>query len=383
MNNHPVINIFLNKYQGLYKNLPNKTHIILLPESQTLLNVNINLEFIKRHLFYKGPSKDIYINLLDECIEIDSKNIYTSYGFEENKICEIIKIETNANYKFFKVIFINVPLNVQDNEENNFFSYYDIGENKERVNHFYNDSNNYKNDLNIFFNTNIKCKEFFYSQLNEFKHTYIIVKGYENFIGKKILNIVDDTLTYQNNTNQKLNDKDIKISLIKFTYASLYKHIWKNLLKNYENIEYKIQHKMAYLRKDISAFLKKVQLENISFFHIKVISFHIKQIEKYRDPINKIHILDNISKIICEVVSAENNNLKEQNIAIYDINSDTLISVLVAAISFGEIQNLISHSLHLHMYIDNLSTSEKIDKLSYIFTIFHSAIMYLCDVKNI
>ncbi|KNC37550.1 hypothetical protein PFLG_02613, partial [Plasmodium falciparum RAJ116] len=106
-------------------------------------------------------------------------------------------------------------------------------------------------------------------------------------------------------------------------------------------------------------------------------------IEKYRDPINKIHILDNISKIICEVVSAENNNLKEQNIAIYDINSDTLISVLVAAISFGEIQNLISHSLHLHMYIDNLSTSEKIDKLSYIFTIFHSAIMYLCDVKNI
>ncbi|KAI4838508.1 VPS9 domain-containing protein [Plasmodium brasilianum] len=383
MRSHPVINILLNKYKNLYNKLSKNSHIILLPEVKTLMNVQIDLDFIKKHIFCKSHLKDIYINLFDQCIESDTKFVYTSYGFEENRICEIIKIETNSNYNFLKIIFINIPVEGEWGVqwEENVSLHYHLSNNPNENSS--KDLIKYKNDLTLFFNKNGNCRQFLYSKLSHFIYTYIIVKGYENCIGKKIITIVDDTLKLQNNANEKLFGKDIKTSLIKYTYSYLYSIIWKQLIKYYEKIESKIQEKMNYLRKDLNCFLKKLGLENVSLFHVETLSFHIKQIEKCNNPIDKIIILDNISKIICEIISCTNQNLKKQNLAIYDINSDSLIAILVAAISYGQVQNIISHSIHLHMYIDNLKASEKIDKLSFIFTIFHTSIIYLCDIKDV
>ncbi|CRH00263.1 conserved Plasmodium protein, unknown function [Plasmodium relictum] len=376
MNNHPVISILFNKYKDIYNKLPNNLHIILLPEAKTLLNTNIDIDFIKKHIFYKCHLKNIYINLLDQCIEIDSKYVNTGYGFEENRKCEIIKEEINSNYKFLKVIFISLPLE-GEYEKNLSINYINNNENDIST-------SDYKNDVTFFFNKNSICREFLYSQILDFAYSYIIVTGYENFIGKKILSIVDDTLKLQNSENEKFFSTDIKIPLIKYVYSYLYKIIWKHLIKNYEKIEYSIQKKMNTLRNNIIAFLKKSNLENFSLFHVETISFHLKQIEKCINPIDKIYILDNISNIICEIISKKNINLKKKNyLEIYDINSDNLISILAASIAYSQIQNIISHSIHLHMYIDNLSTSEKIDKLSFIFTIFHSSVIYLCDMNDL
>ncbi|SCM00455.1 VPS9 domain-containing protein, putative [Plasmodium chabaudi chabaudi] len=368
---HPVLNILINKYKDLYDMLSCKTHIILLPESKMLLNADINVEFIKKCIFLKSHLKNIYVNLCDQCIEIDTKCVYTNYGYEENRICDIIKIETNPNYNFFKIIFINIPLEGDKYED-------DFSTNSMSYN---NNSSKYKNEINLFFHKNQTSKEYLHAQLSQFVCSYIIVKGYENYIGKKIVNIVDQTLKLQSNSNDRISGKDIKNMLIKYTYSYLYDFIWKQLIKNYQNIELKIQNKIEYLRKDINGFLEDVNLKHINMFHIEALSFHVKQIEKCVDPYDKIVILDNISQLICEIISSTNHDLKKQKIAIYDINSDSLISIIVAAISYGQIKNIISHSIHLHMYIENLNDSEKIDKLSFIFTIFHSSIMYLCDMK--
>ncbi|VWU49659.1 VPS9 domain-containing protein, putative [Hepatocystis sp. ex Piliocolobus tephrosceles] len=371
-NHHPVLNILLSKYKTFHNKLSNRKHIILLPEAKTLLNINIDINFIKKYIFLKSPLKNIYVNLVDQCIEIDSKFIYTDYGFEISRICEIIKIDTNFNYNFLKIIFINIPLE-GDYEGNDTLLNYneDIGQ----------DFLESQNDLNLFFNNNQKCNEFLYLQILQFINSYIIVKGCESYIGKKIATIIDDTLKLQNNTNEKLFKNDIRLSLIKYTYSHLYNIIWKKLSKNYKNMELKIQEKMRYIKKNINTFLNKFSIDYISLLNIETISFHIKQIEKCINPIDKINILDNVSKIICEIILCTNQDLKQRNLSIYDITSDTLISIFVAAISYGQIQNIISHSIHLHMYIDNLTVSEKIDKLSFIFTIFHSSIIYLCDVK--
>ncbi|SBT77271.1 conserved Plasmodium protein, unknown function [Plasmodium ovale] len=393
-NHHPVLNILLSKYRSFHNKLSSKTHILLLPEAKSLLNISIDLNFIKKNIFFKSHLEKIYINLCDQCIEMDTKFIYTNYGFEQNRMCEIVKVENNSNYNFVKIIFINMPLEGKY-EENISASYLSNNKNGtfegkngtfEGKNGVFEGKNGVfegKNDLTLFFNKNSICREFLYEQLLQFTYSYIIIKGYENCIGKKIVSIVDDTLKLQNNVNEKLFGNSIKISLIKYTYSYLYNIIWKQLIKNYEKIEYKIQEKMNYLRKDISAFLIKFGLGYISLFHVETLSFHIKQIEKCINPIDKIDILDNISKIICEIITCTNEDLKKKNLAIYDINSDSLIAILVASISYGQIQNVVSHSIHLHMYIDNLKVSEKIDKLSFIFTIFHSSIIYLCDMKNV
>ncbi|GAB66665.1 hypothetical protein PCYB_094490 [Plasmodium cynomolgi strain B] len=395
---HPVLSILGSKYKPFHENLSSRTHIILLPEAKTLVNISIDIDFMKKHICCKSHLKNVYINLAGQSIEMDAKYVCTGYGFEESRICEILKIETNANYRFLKIIFINIPLEggYQDsalvsyiNDEGgqagglaDGLTYGQAGHQLSNPSGGQPNSMQCKHDVTLFFNKNGNCREFLYSQLLQFSHSYIIVKGFENCIGKKIINMVEDTLKLQSNANEKTFKSDMKMPLIKYTYSYLYNIIWKELTKNYQQIEYRIQEKMNYLRKDISGFLKKLNLGNISLFHVETTAFHIKQIEKCNNPIDKIYILDNISKIICEIISFTNQNLKKQNLAIYEINSDSLISILVAAISFGQIQNIISHSIHLHMYIDNLKGSEKIDKLSFVFTIFHSSIIYLCDMKE-
>ncbi|ANQ08214.1 Uncharacterized protein PCOAH_00027290 [Plasmodium coatneyi] len=391
---HPVLSILGSKYKPFHENLSNRTHIILLPEAKTLVNISIDIDFMKKHICYKSHLKNVYINLAGQSIEIDAKCVCTGYGFEESRICEILKIETNANYRFLKIIFINIPLEggYQDSESASYINdevgQTDIQTHKQEDNHFSNpawgepNAIQWKHDVTLFFKQNGNCCKCLHTQLLQFSHSYIIVKGFENCIGKKISNMVEDTLKLQSTANERTFKSDIRMPLIKYTYSYLYNIIWKQLTKNYQQIEHRVQEKMNYVRKDISGFLKKLNLGNISMFHVETTAFHIKQIEKCNNPIDKIYILDNISKIICEIISCTNQNLKKQNLKIYDINSDSLISILVAAISFGQIKNIISHSIHLHMYIDNLKASEKIDKLSFVFTIFHSSIIYLCDMKE-
>ncbi|EUD67240.1 hypothetical protein C922_02390 [Plasmodium inui San Antonio 1] len=391
---HPVLSILGSKYKPFHENLSSRTHIILLPEANTLVNIRIDIDFMKRHICCKSHLKNVYINLAGQSIEMDAKYVCTGYGFEENRICEILKIETNANYRFLKIIFINIPLGggYDDSARVSYINDEDgpaDGQADGQVNHQFSNpaggqpnAMKCKHEVTQFFNKNGNCREFLYTQLLQFSHSYIIVKGFENCIGKKIINMVEDTLKLQSNANEKTFKSDIKMPLIKYIYSYLYNIIWKELTKNCQQIEHRVQEKMNYLRKDISGFLKKLNLGSISLFQVETTAFHVKQIEKCNNPIDKIYILDNISKIICEIISCTNENLKRQNLAIYDINSDSLISILVAAISFGQIQNIISHSIHLHMYIDNLKASEKIDKLSFVFTIFHSSIIYLCDMKE-
>ncbi|CAA9988415.1 conserved Plasmodium protein, unknown function [Plasmodium knowlesi strain H] len=391
---HPVLSILGSKYKSFHENLSNRTHIILLPEAKTLVNISIDIDFLKKHICYKSHLKNVYINLSGQSIEIDGKYVCTGYGFEESRICEILKIETNANYRFLKIIFINIPLEggYQDSESMSYINDEDgkaDGEVDGQKDHQFRNPSwgkpnamQWKHDVTLFFKQNENCREFLYTQLWQFSHSYIIVKGFENCIGKKIINMVDDTLKLQIQVNESTLKSDIRMPLMKYTYSYLYNIIWKQLTKNYQQIENKVQEKMNYVRKDISGFLKKLNLRNISMFHVETTAFHIKQMEKCNNPIDKIYILDNISKIICEIISCTNQKLKKQNLKTYDINSDSLISILVAAISFGQIKNIISHSIHLHMYIDNLKASEKIDKLSFVFTIFHSSIIYLCDMKE-
>ncbi|CAG9477174.1 conserved Plasmodium protein, unknown function [Plasmodium vivax] len=400
---HPVLSILGSKYKPFHENLSSRTHIILLPEAKTLVNTSIDLDFMKKHICCKSHLKNVYVNLAGQCIEIDAKYVCTGYGFEESRVCEILKIETNANYRFLKIIFINIPLeggayqgsapasyvNDEDGQADRQLYGQPYGQPYAQATPQFSSpaggqpsAMQCKHDVTLFFNKNGNCREFLYTQLLQFTHSYIIVKGFENCIGKKIINMVDDTLKLQSSANEKTFKSDMRVPLIKYTYSYLYNIIWKQLTKNYQQIERRIQEKMNYLRKDISGFLKKLNLGAISLFHVETVAFRIKQIEKCNNPIDKIYILDNISKIICEIISCTNQHLKKQKLPIYDINSDSLITILVAAISFGQIQNIISHSIHLHMYIDNLKASEKIDKLSFVFTIFHSSIIYLCDMKE-
>ncbi|GAW81156.1 hypothetical protein, conserved [Plasmodium gonderi] len=382
---HPVLSILVSKYKYFHENLSNKTHVLLLPEAKTLLNINIDIDFMKKHICCKSHLKNVYINLLGQSIEIDAKYVCTGYGFQESRICKIVKIETNANYRLLKIISINIPLEGGYQEGAEPVSYIHDAELDVQFNDLSDGELNVLNDKNklfIFFNKNVNCHEFLHNQLLQFTRSHIIVKGFENCIGKKIISIVKDTMKLQNNTDENILKNDIKMPLVKHVYSCLYSIIWKQLVMNYEKIENKTQEKMINLKQDIKGFLKKINLGNISLFHVETVSFYVKQIEKCTNPIDKIHILDNTSKIICEIITCTNQDLKKQNLAIYDINSDSLIAILVAAISYGEVKNIISHSIHLHMYIDNLKSSEKIDKLSFVFTIFHSSIIYLCDMKE-
>lgn len=387
MDSHPVLSILYNKYDDLLKVMSNKVHIILLPEPKTLLNININMDFLKRHIFYKSHIANTYINLLEQCMEMDHLNICTTYGFQERRKCKIIKEESNSHSKFLKVIYIDFPL-----EGNN-------GNQKIRnlKKEFKRDQANIENmqrivpyteeDKKLNFANAETPDEFFKFEILGFLYYYITVPGYENCIGKKIVQIVTQTLERIKSKNETLlkNTKDI---LIKRAYSMLHICIWDHLTKNYKNIEKKLQKNMKYLKRNIFSFLKKSNLSNLDPVQIQNIALWFRQIETCDNPIDKMQILDKISKMMCELITYSNNaenckNEEAKHVNAFDIDSDTLINVLSAIIARSRIKNLISHVTHLHMYIYNLTVDEKIDSLSFMFTIFHSSIIYLYDLETI
>lgn len=361
----------------------NKVHIILLPEPKTLLNININLDFLKKYIFYKSHIANTYTNLLEQCVKIDHLYVYTTYGFQESRKCKIIKEESNFQSKFLKAIFIDFPLEGNYNIK---LKNVDI--------HIDTDEDNNENNQHALTYTDGKItdtennqtsNEFFESEILNFLYYFIIVPGYENFIGKKIVHIATQTLKMMKNNNEHV-DNNTQDVLTKRAYSLLHPCIWNHLTKNYKKIEKKMQKKMKYLKNNSSSFLRKSNLDNLKPIQIQNIALRICQIEMCDNPIDKMLILHQISKMMCELITYNTENCKHdemKNINVFEIDSDTLMIVLSVIIAYSKIKNIISHAIHLHMYIDNLAIEKKIDNLSFIFTIFHSSIIYICDVENI
>lgn len=386
MDSHPVLSILYNKYNGLFHKMSNKIHIIVLPEPKTLLNININLDFLKKHIFYKSHLANTYTNLLEQCAEIDQLYIKTTYGFQEKRKCKILKTESNFQSKFFKAIFVDCPLEghhsiIRSTRNTQTTGGKETNTNSQKIGAYADGTKSGSIHNKI-------LDDFFESEILGFLYSYIIIPGYEIFIGKKIVHIVTQTLQMQKNINKKenVNDTIAKNALIKQAYSLLHTRIWDHLTKNYKKIESMIQKKMSYLKQNVSLFLKKSNLNNFKPIQIQNIALRLSQIETCDNPVDKILILDRISKMICELITYNTENCKTEETKIlntFDIDSDTLISVLSVIIVYSKLKNVVSHAIHMHMYINNLAVEEKIDNLSFVFTIFHSSIIYLCDIDSV
>lgn len=367
--------------------MSNKVHIIVLPEPKTLLNINVNLDFLKKHIFYKSHLANTYTNLLEQCAEISHLYIKTTYGFQENRKCKILKTESNFQSKFFKAIFVDCPLEGQHyNKARRTRNVRTLGDKETNTN-----SQKVKVDADGTKAVRVKneaLNDFFESEVLSFLYSYVIVPGYEIFIGKKIVHIATRTLQMQKNINEKenVNDTVVKNALIKQAYSLLHTCIWDHLTKSYKKIENIIQKKMSYLKQNFKLFLNKSNLNTFKPIQVQNVALRLSQIETCDNPVDKILILDQISKMICELITHNTENCKTEETKIlnaFDIDSDTLIIVLSVIIAYSKIKNVVSHAIHLHMYINNLAIEEKIDNLSFVFTIFHSSIIYLCDIDNV
>uniref|UniRef100_A0A3B0MWD1 Uncharacterized protein n=1 Tax=Theileria annulata TaxID=5874 RepID=A0A3B0MWD1_THEAN len=105
INSNPFLSILEKNYPNLYKSIfynNNNKFIILIPNSQILINTQINDIFIKSHILMETNIEKNYINKCGQIIEMLNDTFITSFGFNNYNICNIIQ-----KYKFNNSIQCN------------------------------------------------------------------------------------------------------------------------------------------------------------------------------------------------------------------------------------------------------------------------------------
>ncbi|UKK02433.2 hypothetical protein MACK_002526 [Theileria orientalis] len=331
---NPFLCILENSFFSLYKSLFNSRSIVLLPISQSLINIDITKKFIEQHILTETSIKNNFINNKGQIVELINDTFVTSFGFSNHSVCNIIKrIRIPQGNNYIEAYLIDSHLLVSNNTELTYLQY------------------NIEDDIEVIIQRWSKDNEefgkFFINSLNRFNNTFVLVPGYESETSNIISNITDKSikllLVDKKDYSEQFKRKLVEICL-NYSYYYLHDLLWGYLVKSYSTKEEIIQSRISKMRNELNLNLSLLIFENrheVSNINILPSVELLHQMEMTRLPLKKLNYLEKAILI--------NNSSSEPE----------SISLLVLALVVGNVRNAIEHYSLMKFYLQSLNENSK------------------------
>ncbi|BAM42419.1 uncharacterized protein TOT_040000786 [Theileria orientalis strain Shintoku] len=331
---NPFLCILENSFFPLYKSLFNSKSIVLLPISQSLINIDITKKFIEQHILTETSIKNNFINNKGQIVELINDTFVTSFGFNNHSVCNIIKrIKIPHGSNYIEAYLIDSHLLVSNNTELTYLQY------------------NIEDDIEVIIQRWSKDNEefgrFFINSLNRFKSTFVLVPGYESETSNIISNITDKSikllLVDKKDYSEQFKRKLVEICL-NYSYHYLHDLLWGYLVKSYSTKEEIIESRISKMRNELNLNLSLLIFENrheVSNINILPSVELLHQMEATRLPLKKLNYLEKAILI--------NNSSSEPE----------SISLLVLALVVGNVRNAIEHYSLMKLYLQSINENSK------------------------
>ncbi|CAJ0756582.1 611_t:CDS:2 [Entrophospora sp. SA101] len=177
-------NLFYKTLKKDYQKIFHKVSIICVPHSKSILGLRMSKNFIESHSFIPSPYfQGQFQSINDKVMIIENNHVKTLKGFKEERIIRILSDELvyNEAYKSVQVLVLEMPLEERNHEM-------DLQFLKNILSSSHNDSS-------------IKSME---DMVEEFKETYVYVRGYAGFTVDKISQIFQKSVLSFLESNETL-----------------------------------------------------------------------------------------------------------------------------------------------------------------------------------
>eukprot|EP00921_Rhytidocystis_pertsovi_P018769 GHVQ01029725.1.p1 GENE.GHVQ01029725.1~~GHVQ01029725.1.p1 ORF type:complete len:214 (+),score=32.12 GHVQ01029725.1:130-771(+) len=108
---HPFLTALRASFVKLYETLVKKHYTLLVPCAAVCRGIKITQVVIECHVLQSTHIPGNFLNLLGQGVELREGCVYTSFGFKEQRVCNVLQDENMYDYGTpFKVILIDRPL---------------------------------------------------------------------------------------------------------------------------------------------------------------------------------------------------------------------------------------------------------------------------------
>ncbi|CAJ0759709.1 11714_t:CDS:2 [Entrophospora sp. SA101] len=195
-------NLFYKTLKKDYQKIFHKVSIICVPHSKSILGLRMSKNFIESHSFIPSPYfQGQFQSINDKVMIIENNHVKTLKGFKEERIIRILSDELvyNEAYKSVQVLVLEMPLEGEWKKMNS-EKFGGICIPPERNHEM--DLQFLKNILSSSHNdSSIKSME---DMVEEFKETYVYVRGYAGFTVDKISQIFQKSVLSFLESNETL-----------------------------------------------------------------------------------------------------------------------------------------------------------------------------------
>ncbi|KAK2196959.1 hypothetical protein BdWA1_002208 [Babesia duncani] len=216
-----LICVLQKRYPSLYKSLFNPvpfSRVILVPASHSLVNAQLNQEFI-----------DHYLNLAGQGVEIHGDVVSTSFGFKNHCVCNIIKRNNIYDHSgSLKAYLVDCHLLYSTSDD--FCAPFDSDASPEQC-------------VKRWCDDDAEFAKMFYGGLKKFKETFVLVPGYETETSNVIASIMERSiaklLSNKRETLVSVQHNLHSMAQVALAYAFQHLHdvIWTHLKSAYAKQE--------------------------------------------------------------------------------------------------------------------------------------------------
>ncbi|EAN31463.1 hypothetical protein TpMuguga_04g00111 [Theileria parva strain Muguga] len=349
---NPFLSILEKNYPNLHKSIfsNNNKFIILIPNSQTLINSHINLTFIKSHVLVETGVEGSYVNRCGQVVEMVNDSFITSFGFNNFNICNVTHKHKFNNY--IQLYWIDSHLLSRTNSEIDYLKCFN--DNPETI-------------VKRWSEENEEFGEYYFNKLNEFNNTFVIVPGYETETANTITNIIEKSMLLLNERREYLRVYDSRIYeiLLNHSFSHLFNNLFNALSNSYLPLEDVIQSRIMKLRMELNLNLSLLifnSRRDMNDINIIPIVEKLHQMEKSVEVWSKLRSL-------CEAVELNKSKSSEES-----------VSYLILAIVVGSLKHIITHATLIHLYIASITNNNNnLNVWTENLQIFSSAISFLLE----
>ncbi|KAF8821559.1 hypothetical protein IE077_001874 [Cardiosporidium cionae] len=342
LSTNPFMTVLRSNFEKLYRSVATKQAILLVPCAASLVGI---------------PITQVFIELRNGCIS-------TSFGFKEQRVCNVLKEENMYDQSaVFKVVCIDRPLqgrfegsltaSLRESKQSNFLTALDSESVLETMKNWLQGST---------LSAPLEAK------IKSFEKTYVLTAGLENDAARRIAQICSEMQLaidsiWRISQQNPLKHQQLYQIVERYAYIRLYPFLWNHLLQSLSAREAKLKKGILFHIRDKNSLLESLQVRPIlCTIDVKLLTEKLETMESLQTPHEKLSCLQAVHKLIYSAIEDRMKKQLTYTRESIEVSADDVLGLLISTVGKSMLSNGLAHLAHMEMLISTQCCYKPLEK---------------------
>lgn len=391
---NPVLTSLRVNFEKLFQVIVAGGHVLMLPSAAAASQgIQVTQVFIESHVLQKTHVPGSFLNLMGQGVELRDGSVSTSFGFKEQRVCNIVREDNMFEFgTAYKIITIDKPL-YGHFEPQAVASQGDIAKllNAPPSGALFSaEAASLEKMLTEWTEVNPGLREYFDSLLDCFQRCYVLWPGLEHAAALRLQAVSKEMVRCISEERPGLQSGAQQAAVVRrvvdrFVYSRVHDVLWPHLCKQCKTKNTRVRKACKAFGKDIPKLLTDLDV-NAALFNLDLTAAcdELGKLDSLKTPHGILECLEEVCRLLYKEIEEHSKRSTSpvhsgarRGAGPIEVTGDDVLGLLVACAVHTRLAAPVSAAALADMYLSQKSPTDRFEQSSYVFTTFHSALAFL------